>query len=285
MFNIIVTGANGFIGKSLTKALAVAGHMVIPVSGKDGNIALQETWSELPKSEIVIHLAAKAFVPDSWNNPFDFIETNTIGTLRALEYCRKNKAKLIFISSYLYGNPKSLPISETAEIFTPNPYALSKKTAETYCDFYFENYQVPTLIMRPFNIYGYGQSKDFLIPLLIDQTLNSKQIHVKDLEPKRDYLHIDDFIGAILQSLFISTHEIVNIGSGESYSVKEIIDLIQTICHTNYPITSEAVARKAEIMNTIADITKAKELFGWEPKLSFEKGLSEMINQTKVNLH
>ena len=279
MHKILVTGASGFVGNYLVAQLNGLGHEVITLSGKDGHIAEQTTWSGLPPADVVIHLAAKAFVPDSWNSPDVFLETNTIGTLRALEYCRKHKAKLVFISSYLYGNPESLPIFETAPVFTPNPYALSKKTAEDYCTFYTEAYNVPTLILRPFNIYGYGQSTSFLIPLLINQVLKQKEIHVKDLEPKRDYLHIHDFIEAIVKSIEFTGHEIVNIGFGESYSVKEIIDCIQAICHTNYPVKTDAVVRQAEIMNTVAEISKAKELFNWQPRLSLTDGLTQLIEQ------
>ncbi|HJV20408.1 MAG TPA: NAD(P)-dependent oxidoreductase [Flavisolibacter sp.] len=282
MLKILITGASGFVGNYLVKKLTDLGYEVVALSGKDGHIAAESTWSGLPSTDVVIHLAAKAFVPDSWSFPDVFLETNTIGTLRALEYCRKYKAKMIFISSYLYGNPKSLPIFETDPVYTPNPYALSKKTSEDYCRFYTEAYNVPTLILRPFNIYGYGQSTSFLIPLLIEQVLKQKEIHVKDLEPKRDYLHISDFIDAIVKSISFSGHDTINIGFGESYSVKEIIDKIQSICRTNYPVKADAIARQAEIMNTVAGISKAKRLLNWQPRLTLAEGLTQMIEQHKL---
>ena len=246
-----------------------------------GKIELTSTWLNIPKTDIVIHLAAKTFVPASWNDPIPFFETNTLGTTRALEYCRIHQAKLIFISSYLYGNPESLPIYETAPINTPNPYALSKKISEDICSFYAANYGVSVIILRPFNIYGFGQPASFLIPLLINQLLTQQSFHVKDLIPKRDYLYISDLINAIIKAISLSDFEIINIGSGLSYSVQEIIETIQEISGTAYPINSEHQIRKEEIMNTVAGISKAATLLNWSPQISLKEGLSKMILATK----
>ena len=279
MYKILVTGANGFIGKLLCNSLKEQGHEVVELTSKEGNIALLQTWELIAPTQIVIHLAARTFVPDSWEKPDLFLETNTLGTLRALEYCKKNNAKMVYISSYLYGNADILPINETAPIFTPNPYALSKKTAEEYCRLYAASYGVKTVILRPFNIYGNNQNPSFLIPEIIEQVLHKKVVHVKDLAPKRDYLFIDDFIQVIIKAIAIEQFEIINIGSGLSYSVKEIIDMVQQICGTNYPVTSSAEKRTAEIMDTIADISKAARLLHWKPMIGMQEGLSSIVKQ------
>ena len=144
---------------------------------------------------------------------------------------------LIILSTYLYGNPIKLPIDEISETFTSNPYALSKKISEDLCKFYSENFGVRITILRPFNVYGVGQSDKFLIPSLINQILNGTTISIKDLEPKRDYVYISDLIDSIIKCLSLDNKfEIFNIGSGISYSVKEIINIIQKQCNTNYPI-------------------------------------------------
>ncbi len=283
MFKILVTGANGFIGKILCSSLKKQGHQLIELTSKEGDIAFLQTWKTIAPAEIVIHLAARTFVPDSWKKPDLFLETNTLGTLRALEYCKINNAKMVYISSYLYGNADILPINETAPIFTPNPYALSKKTAEEYCRLYAASYGVKTVILRPFNIYGNNQNPSFLIPEIIDQVLHKKIVHVKDLAPKRDYLFIDDFIQAIIKAIDIEQFEIINIGSGVSFSVKEIIDMVQQICGTNYPITSSAEKRTAEIMDTIADISKAARLLHWKPIISMQEGLSSIVSNLVKN--
>jgi nucleoside-diphosphate-sugar epimerase len=281
MSKILVTGANGFVGKMLCKALKVLNHDVIELKSSDGNIILDETWNKIPSTDIVIHLAAKTFVPDSWKNPELFLQTNTLGTVLALEYCRKHGARMVFISSYLYGNPSSLPINELAPLAIPNPYALSKKAAEDYCRFYADSYKVNLVIIRPFNLYGYGQSDNFLIPEIILQVLNGNKVQVKDLEPKRDYIYIDDFIEAIIRCIDSQRFEIFNIGSGESYSVAELIQMVQSICGTQLPVISSNEKRPAEIMNTIADISKAKELLHWTPTTSMFNGINAIIQQYK----
>ena len=277
MSKILVTGASGFVGKKLCAELIILGHEVVSISSNQGDIALIKTWEQIPPCDTVIHLAARTFVPDSWKYPDAFLETNTLGTLRALEYCKKNQAKIIYISSYLYGNADKLPINEYAPVFTPNPYALSKKMAEEYCKLYSDSYGVPTIILRPFNIYGSHQNPSFLIPEIIHQVLHKKAVHVKDLVPKRDYLFIDDFINAIIQCIDLNQFEMINIGSGTSYSVKEVIDIVQLICGTNYPISSSGETRTAEIMDTIADITKAASILNWVPKITMTEGLKKVI--------
>jgi nucleoside-diphosphate-sugar epimerase len=197
--------------------------------------------------------------------------------LQTLEYCRKTGAAIIYISSYLYGNPAVLPIPESAPLFTPNPYALSKKTAEDFCRFYHDCFQVPVTILRPFNLYGEGQNTSFLIPMLIDQALNKQAFHVKDLLPKRDYLHISDFINALIACIPLRGFHLFNVGSGTSYSVEEIIGMLQKIQNTQYPVYSENIQRPNEIMNTVADIQLAKTSLQWHPKITMEEGLALLL--------
>ena len=142
MIKILVTGASGFIGKHLIPILINEGYEIIEINRKDGDVANEITWGKLPKSDLVIHLAGKSFVPDSWLDPGTFIKSNLLGTVSALSYCRKHNAGLIFLSSYLYGNPINLPVSENAPLIDANPYALSKHLAEDACLFFFRNFNI-----------------------------------------------------------------------------------------------------------------------------------------------
>jgi nucleoside-diphosphate-sugar epimerase len=277
MHKLLITGANGFIGSLLRKQLPKEVYSVTALTRKEGDINQSDTWQSVPACDVVIHLASQTFVPDSWNNPAQFIETSSIGTLQTLEYCRKTGAAMIYISSYLYGNPAVLPIPESAPLFTPNPYALSKKTAEDFCRFYHDCFQVPVTILRPFNLYGEGQNTSFLIPMLIDQALNKQAFYVKDLLPKRDYLHISDFINALIACIPLRGFHLFNVGSGTSYSVEEIIGLLQKIQNTQYPVYSENVQRPNEIMNTVADIQLAKRSLQWHPNITMEEGLALLL--------
>jgi nucleoside-diphosphate-sugar epimerase len=128
-------------------------------------------------------------------------------------------------------------------------------------------------------VYGTGQSDQFLIPSLISQVSTKKEIYVKDLEPKRDYLYVDDLIKAIVKAVnYQGKFDIFNIGSGISCSVKELIDIIQSCAGTDLPVFSESARRKNEIMDTIADISHAKEVLKWQPERSLEDGIRLIIN-------
>ena len=278
MNNILVTGAAGFIGGHLLNTLNKRNDIFFAATRKNGDISLTQTWKNFPDCNIVVHLAGKSFVPESWSNVHAYTEANLLSTISALEYCKQRNAKLIYLSSYMYGNPSYLPISENMPLIVQNPYALTKRWAEESCEFYSNNFDIPITIIRPFNVYGPGQSSNFLLPHIINQLKYGKEIRVKDLAPKRDYIYIEDLINAIIKAIDTDLgYEIFNIGSGESYSVREIISIVQKIYGSNLPIYSEESTRKAEIMNTIADISKANKILQWSPCCDIYMGLKETI--------
>lgn len=280
MTKVLVTGASGFIGKNLIPELRSRHFEVLEFTHASGDVAKKSSWSGFGRVDVLIHLAGSTFVPKSWDDPTGFIENNLVGTLNALDYCRENNAKLVYLSSYLYGNPSVLPIPESASLIANNPYALSKKLAEEVCKFYSEYFGVKVAVFRPFNVYGEGQSEQFLIPSLIKQVRAGNAISVKDLEPKRDYVYIDDVVEIIIKAInFNVNFEIFNIGSGVSYSVSELIDVIQKIMGSNLNVTSQNERRPEEVMNTQADISKAKDILNWEPLYSLEQGLKKLIDR------
>jgi nucleoside-diphosphate-sugar epimerase len=282
MSKIIVTGASGFIGSHLLSKLIDDGHTLHAFDSKFGDITSEETWKKFPSSDIVIHLAAKTFVPESWKNPRKFMSINFLGTMQALEYCRINGSRLIYLSSYMYGDAKVLPISETAEISAKNPYALSKKLAEELCQFYRSNHNIDVTIFRPFNAYGANQASTFLIPSIIKQVVDGKSIQVMDLAPKRDFIYIKDLVDAISMVVnFKSGGGIFNLGSGVSHSVGNLIEIIQNLFGSSLPVISDNKKRAGEIMDTVADITLARQDLGWQPKFSLRDGLEDMITDLK----
>ncbi len=278
MIKILVSGATGFIGSRLIREISqLQEYEVNSISSVAGDVAEPATWQSLPSTELVVHLAAKTFVPDSWTDPVSFLRTNLNGTINALEYCRANKARLIFLSSYLYGNPKLLPIDEQAEVLVNNPYALSKKLAEEACQFYSDYFGLDLTILRVFNIYGSGQDDKFLIPSIVRQVLEGSLVKVKDLDPKRDYLYIDDLIDAMICAIENPQRfEIFNIASGISYSVRDVIQIVQSIAGKIVPVYSENIRRPYEIMDTCADITKARRILSWIPRWSLAAGVERL---------
>lgn len=280
MKKILITGSSGFIGESLVIALQQKNYQILTFDSKDGDISDVDLSQKYADEEIyhVFHLAAKTFVPHSWENPLEFYKTSILGTQQVLELCRKNTIPMTFVSAYVYGIPNGIPIAEKVTPAPNNPYAHSKYLAEELCRFYAEYYHLQITIARPFNIYGKKQKKHFLIPHILNQVLNDDEITVKDLHPKRDYIYLDDLIDGLIKTIDNDQKfSIYNFGSGIEYSVKEIINTIQIVAGTNKPIVSENSERPNEISSVVADISKAKKELGWAPKYSFEDGIREIL--------
>ena len=278
MTKVLVTGADGFIGCSLISALEKMELSVVVHTRKNGDITDKKTWKSLPVVDHVFHLAACSYVPESWNDPVGFIETNLMGTQMALEYCRKNKSHLIYVSAYIYGEPSRLPIQESDPATPNNPYALSKYLAERTCEFYSQYWDMGVTIVRPFNVFGPRQRPEFLIPEIVKQIRESDEIRVKDLDPRRDYIYIDDVVDMLVKTMSIPQGlNVLNIGSGISYSVRDIINIIQEVAGTNLPVYSEQSTRKQEIADVVADVSKAEKLLGWSPRYTFADGITNLL--------
>lgn len=283
MTRILVSGSTGFVGSALIRRLAKRESThIVAINSANGDIADSQTWMSLPTTDVVVHLAAKTFVPDSWEQPAAFMRTNFTGTLHALEYCRSHNARLIFMSSYLYGNPAHLPIDEQAPVAAPNPYALSKKLAEDLCRFYAETFDVNVSIFRVFNIYGPNQGDKFLVPTIVNSVRQRSTVRVKDLAPKRDFLYVDDLIEALICAIDAPQRfEIFNIASGTSHSVSDVIDIAQRLAGHQVPVHSEEIRRPNEIMETLGDISKAKRLLKWSPRWTLEDGVAELLRDNR----
>lgn len=279
MAEVLVTGASGFIGSWLVPLLIEGGHRVTAVDETAGDVADESTWDSFPRAEVVVHLAARSFAPDSWAEPSRFLRDNLLGVQGALEYCRGHGARLVFPSTYLYGRPVRLPVAESAEVVASSPYALSKKLGEDVCEFYARHFGVDVTILRPFNVYGPGQSDHFLIPFVVGQLKAGSSIRVKDLDPKRDYVYVTDLVEAIRRVVERPAgFRVLNVGSGESHSVAEIIEILQRLAGTSLPVVSAGERRPAEVMDCRADISAARRELGWAPVVPLEDGLRRVLD-------
>jgi UDP-glucose 4-epimerase len=287
---ILVTGASGFVGSRLASELSRRGAEVIPIDNRDKHSVDIRDWrnvstlgSKLGKVDLLYHLAALMFVPYSFENPREIYEVNVLGTLNILELCRfHNVEKLIFASSYVYGNPQYLPIDESHPLNPASPYARSKVMGEDLCKAYHEDYGMKCIILRPFNIYGEGQSDGFLMPSIIKQ-LPSGKIQLMDPEPRRDFLYVSDAIAAYVKSADYdeSDFEIFNIGSGVSYSVREVVARVLKVWGKTVEVSYKHQKRRGEIIDVAANIQKAKSKLGWKPNVSLEDGIKMYLEWYK----
>ena len=272
---ILVTGFSGFIGTYLVVKLKQYNHELILLDISIGvDICDWEQIKQYNNIDVIIHLANLSFVPASYSDPQNFYTTNYLSTLNMLELCRKNNARLIFFSSYVYGQPQYQPIDEVHPIQAFNPYAQTKVICESLCEGYFRDFGVPITIFRPFNIYGTGQHPDFLIPTIIQQAMNGK-IEIKDDRPRRDYIHVSDIVEAVISAVEKPSSEkhIYNLGSGVSYSVKEIVTFVRSFFDNDIDYICKNEYRPNEVMDTLANINKIKCELNWQPKVTIEKDM------------
>lgn len=280
---ILITGYSGFIGSYLLKKLKQTEHQLILVDIANGTDICD--WQQVKQYEgmdVIVHLANLSFVPASYEQPKRFYETNYLSTLNMLELCRLNNAKMVFFSSYIYGHPQYQPIDENHPTQAFNPYAQTKVICESLCEGYNRDFKVPITIFRPFNIYGTGQNPDFLIPSIIQQAKTGK-IVIKDDRPKRDYIHVEDIVDAIITAIETENADKsiqkYNLGSGLSYSVKEIVDMVRGLFDTEIEYICTHEIRPNDVMDTIADISKIQNELHWKPSVSILDGLTKMVSE------
>jgi len=281
---VLVTGADGFIGSHLVKALKAEGRRIWAHSFGDGNIAFCPL--EFEGVGHVFHLAGKTFVPDSWESPRAFYETNVLGTVNVLEFCRRHSASLTLISSYVYGQPRWLPIGEDHPLQPLNPYSHTKILAEEVARYYTAQFGVRVTLVRPFNIYGPGQIGPFLIPTLLKQALDPQQdkITIADLRPRRDYIYVADLVTLLVATMGRQSGGVYNAGSGRSVSIAELVDLINSLLQNKKQICSQERYRPEEVLDVVADITRAASELQWRPTVELVDGLRQTIDWTRSRL-
>lgn len=280
---ILITGYSGFIGSYLLKKLQQTEHELLLADIANGtDICDWEQVKKFDNVDVIVHLANLSFVPASYEQPKRFYETNYLSTLNMLELCRLNGSRLVFFSSYMYGHPEYQPIDENHPIQAFNPYSQTKVICESLCEGYNRDFKVPITIFRPFNIYGCGQNPDFLIPSIIQQAKSGK-IVIKDDRPKRDYIHVEDIIDAVFTAIEtkLEDHKIrkYNLGTGMSYSVKEIVEMVRALFDTKIEYLCTHEIRPNDVLDTVANITKIETELNWKPKISIQEGLKRMVKK------
>lgn len=278
---IILSGSNGFLGGYVKKLLLGGENILVKeidvVSGID--LCNIDCIDQLPEFDCFIHLANLVYVPDSYKYPERYYRVNYLTTLNALEACRKNHAHFIYISSYIYGQPQSLPVDEEHGINPFNPYAQTKFICEKLCEGYQRDFGVDVSILRPFNLYGVGQKGKLLLPEIISQLKDGRdEIHLRAASPRRDYVNVKDVARAIIAAIDdMPGLNVYNICSGASISVKEITELINNHLKKKVMFIFANSDRPNEVDETVGSYAKIKESLGWKPEISFEEGIRQIL--------
>ena len=286
--NILITGSKGFVGENICKSYLNSKYNLITDSHKDNSqkditkIEYFENFGD--KIDAIIHLAAKTSINDSLTDPYETYYINIIGTLNVLEFAkRKNITNLIFLSTYVYGEPQYLPIDENHPINPHSPYNKSKIIAESLCEDYSKIFGINVVILRPFYLYGYNRKKNTLIRSILDQINTNEIVKLSNEKTRRDFLYISDFIELLNKILnkFPSGFNIYNVGSGTSYSITEISRKIANLLNKEIRICYDGSIRKQDINEMVADITKTSKEFDWNPKIDIDQGLTLTIRKSK----
>lgn len=304
----LVTGADGFIGSHLVELLLANGFQVsalaqynsfnhwgwledIPnhanltiISGdiRDPHFC-QKIMADI---DVVFHLAALIAIPYSYSAPQSYVETNVVGTLNLCQAAVDNKVtRFIHTStSEVYGTAQYVPIDEVHPLQAQSPYSASKIGADAMAMSFYNAFNLPLSIARPFNTYGPRQSARAIIPTIISQIANGeKQIKLGDLTPTRDFNFVADtcrgFLAIAESEKTIG--EVVNIGSNFEISMADTLDLIKDIMQSDVEfVTDEQRIRpeKSEVFRLWCDNSKISELTGFTPKYDIKAGLIETVN-------
>jgi dTDP-glucose 4,6-dehydratase len=240
----------------------------------------------------VFHLGALIAIPYSYVHPFDFIQTNVMGTANLLNACLENDSieKIIHTStSEVYGTAQYVPIDEKHPLQAQSPYAASKIAADKLAESYYLSFGLPVATLRPFNTFGPRQSLRAIIPTIISQAIGDKKIRLGNTRPRRDFLFVKDTVRGFIQlgKCEGAVGKVVNIGTGTDISIKELVKKIVDQMGRTREVKAERRRirpKKSEVMQLIADIQLAKKLFKWAPRYTLEEGLRETIEWYERNL-
>jgi NAD dependent epimerase/dehydratase len=300
---VLVTGADGFIGSHLTEALARAGANVRAfclynssgwlgwLENSDVRDALDIRLGDIRDGrfvdrackdvEVVFHLAALIAIPYSYMAPESFIDTNVRGTLHVLEAVRRNGCRrLVHTStSEVYGTPDSLPIAETHPLRGQSPYSASKIAADKLSEAYYCSFDVPVVMLRPFNTFGPRQSARAVVPTILSQLLSGRVVvRLGSVEPRRDLTYVSDVVDGFLAAGSVPGIEgrVIQLGTGRAVSILDLFEAACAACGID-AVVEPAFERfrppRSEVMVLQSDPSLAAALLGWRPTVSLEDGL------------
>jgi NAD dependent epimerase/dehydratase len=310
---VLVTGAEGFIGSHLVDHLLDQGATVRAMVcynsfGTTGWLDPEQNPKLRKNLDIVsgdirdpffvsqasqdidyiFHLAALIAIPFSYVAPQSYVETNITGTLNVLEACRRHNVKRMIhtSTSEVYGTAMFTPITEEHPLQGQSPYSASKIGADHMVQAYARSFDLPAVILRPFNTFGPRQSERAVIPTVIRQILDNTcaEVGLGDLTPVRDFNYVKDIAEAFIRLAMcekIEAGTAYNAGSGYSVTIAEMVDLVERCTGIKKPIKIESSRwrpKNSEVFELIADAQKLETACGWKSETDIESGLAQTID-------
>ncbi len=313
MKKILITGGCGFIGSNLTNFFLKKKVKVIVLdkynfqnsygwlensrNNKNLKVELGDVRdfdfvnNVIKNVDSVIHLAALIGIPYSYVSPLAYIQTNLVGTYNILESCKINKIKntIITSTSEVYGSSQYEPMDENHPTFSQSPYAASKNAADELAKSYYNSFDLPVKIIRPFNTFGPRQSARAVIPNIIFQLTDKRIKNVKlgNLSPKRDYTYVDDLCEAYYKIYNLKKFgEVYNVGTEENISIGDLYKVICKIMKIKKKIKVEKKRKRkssSEVSSLRSNFNKLNKSTGWKPTTNLINGLKKTIIWIKNN--
>ena len=311
----LVTGAAGFIGSHLTELLVREGYDVKAFVHYNSN-SNRYNLEYLPKEmmddievipgeisdpfsvdkavegcDVVFHLAALIGIPYSYVAPGSYVATNVSGTLNVLEACRKHGVERMLntSTSETYGTAQYVPIDEKHPMVGQSPYSATKIAADKLAESFWLSFRTPVTTVRPFNTYGPRQSMRAIIPTITAQALSGDTLKLGSLDPVRDLTFVTDtargFLAASRSDKVIG--EVVNLGVGDGPSIGQLVERIGALLGKELIVEQDPARIRpanSEVMRLISNNEKARALMDWEPQVSLDDGLKEVIKFVEANL-
>jgi dTDP-glucose 4,6-dehydratase len=314
--NVLVTGANGFIGSHLIEEMVICGYSVkafieynyqsswgwleyiepellARVEVVSGDIRDMHSVSEAMRGcDAAIHLAALIAIPYSYSAPESYIDTNIKGTYNVLQSAREQSLKRVLITSTseVYGTAQYVPIDEKHPYQGQSPYSASKIGADRLAESYIRSYDMPITIVRPFNTYGPRQSARAVIPNIIMQLLaEKKELQLGSLTPMRDFNYVKDTVNGFIDILKSNKTigEEINIASQREVSIADLATLLISMINPSAKIVCDSQRlrpKKSEVNRLLGSNEKIKRLTNWEPKYTLAEGLDETVSFFRKHL-